>query len=261
MSALPTTIVSSRQRLAVVVAIALGLIWSQYSGTVARVVAPAGIAGLPYSRSFLASVSDVVVLLLLLVLVARVSGARAWRVVGLHGPPAPAIVSLVALLAAASAICVTAAPFSDSVTVADLAWLGMGGPFFEEVTYRGLAVGSLMLLAGWRFLPAVLVPSVMFGAAHAWQGSGLQEVAGIVAITTAGGLLFGWLYVRWGFNLWPAIIAHMGLNLIWVAFALGESAIGGWFGNVLRLSLVTMIVVTTWWLSSPAVASRWRSRF
>jgi membrane protease YdiL (CAAX protease family) len=29
-----------------------------------------------------------------------------------------------------------------------------------------------------------------------------------------GGLLFGWLYVRWGFNLWPAFFVHAGLNTL-----------------------------------------------
>jgi len=95
-----------------------------------------------------------------------------------------------------------------------------------------------MGLCGWRFFPAALAPALLFGLAHISQGSEPMEIAGIVAITAVGGLLFGWLFVRWGFNLWPAIFVHMGLNALWSVFALGDNAIGGWFGNALRLAVI-----------------------
>ena len=63
-------------------------------------------------------------------------------------------------------------------------------------------------------------------------------MAGAVAITAAGGLLFGWLFWRWHWNLWPSVFLHMGMNLVWMVFALGETAVGGWLGNGLRAAIV-----------------------
>ena len=90
-----------------------------------------------------------------------------------------------------------------------------------------------------------LLPALLFGLVHAGQGSDLGSVAGIVAITGLGGLLFGWLFVRWGFNLWPPILLHVGLNSLWIVFALGETALGGWLGNGLRLAVVIGAIVLT----------------
>ena len=75
----------------------------------------------------------------------------------------------------------------------------------------------------------------MFGLVHATQGQDPASIAGIVAITGLGGLLFGWLFVRWDFNLWPPILLHIGMNSLWIVFALGDDALGGWLGNALRL--------------------------
>ena len=75
------------------------------------------------------------------------------------------------------------------------------------------------------------------------------EVLGIVAITGLGGLLFGWLFVRWGFSLWPPIFLHMGMNSLWIAFDLGENAIGGLLGNVERVVVVVLAIALTLWLT------------
>ena len=48
-----------------------------------------------------------------------------------------------------------------------------------------------------------------------------------------------------GINLWPAIILHVGLNALWLIFALGENAVGGWFGNAVRLAVVIFAIAGT----------------
>lgn len=221
-----------------------------------RLLAPNGALGLPYGRSFLASFSDVVVLTVMLRLVGGIRLARITDVVGLRRPAARSIVSLATILSVATIVCALTAPQSASLRFADLAWLGIGGPVFEEITYRGLAIGGLMVFSGWRFFPAALIPSVVFGVAHASQGQSLLEAAGVVAITALGSLLFGWLYVRWRKNLWPAIVAHCGTNMLWEVFAMGDSAIGGWYGNAVRLALIIAIVGSTWWLTRDDESSK-----
>lgn len=90
---------------------------------------------------------------------------------------------------------------------------------------------------------------MFFGGAHLLQGSDLGSLAGVVAITGIGGVLFGWLFVRWGHNLWPPFLLHAGLNGLWSVFDLGEDALGGWLGNGLRLGIVAIAIATTFWLA------------
>jgi membrane protease YdiL (CAAX protease family) len=206
------------------------------------------IRSIPYARATLITLADLVVVFALLRL-AGLSGGALARLSGVFEPIGRATVFGVLALGPAIAACVLLAPLAKSVTVPDLAWKTFVGPFFEELVFRGLAVGVLVRLCGWPVVAACVWPAAFFGAAHAWQGGDWQEVAGIVGITAAGGLLFGWLYVRWGFNLWPAIMIHAGLNGLWLLFDLGENAIGGWFGNGLRFSVVALAILVTIWLT------------
>ncbi|MEL6363079.1 MAG: CPBP family intramembrane glutamic endopeptidase [Pseudomonadota bacterium] len=154
------------------------------------------------------------------------------------------------LFAATGALCFFVTPIASDVKLPALVWRGIGGPIAEEIVYRGLAIGSLIRIAGWRFLPAVLLQALVFGLAHAAQGETLIDSAANIAITGLGDLLFGWLFVRWNFNPWPAIIAHIGMNTLWEIFAFGDTAIGDWFGNAARLALIALLLVITYVLAS-----------
>ncbi|MEZ5958085.1 MAG: CPBP family intramembrane glutamic endopeptidase [Hyphomonadaceae bacterium] len=92
------------------------------------------------------------------------------------------------------------AKIATDVHPSDIAWAGVGGPIAEEFVYRGLALGVLIRWCGWPIWLACIWPAVFFGAAHFAQGEDWGSVAGIVAITGLGGVLFGWLFVRWRFN-------------------------------------------------------------
>jgi membrane protease YdiL (CAAX protease family) len=89
----------------------------------------------------------------------------------------------------------------------------------------------------------------VFGVVHLGQAS-VQQLPlagelGTVAIVSLGGILFAWLYARWGDNLWVPFGAHAFMNLWWSVFDLAESPLGGWLPNVLRgLSVVLLIVLT-----------------
>jgi membrane protease YdiL (CAAX protease family) len=79
----------------------------------------------------------------------------------------------------------------------------------EELAYRGLSLGGLA-----RRLPvfwAVVSSALLFGLSHIINllaGSAPSLVAKQVIFTTCGGLLFGWLYVFSGRNLWLIAIVH-----------------------------------------------------
>lgn len=233
----------TRTSLIVAGAVVAALIWTTFSGQVVRPL----LADLetPYLRSLLVNLSDLLVMAVLLGLVGRAGPVRLTRLTGLIAEVGKPLLWAALLFVPAVLIAGVVAPVSEDFTGADLFWKGLGFPVIEEIVYRGLAIGALIRWAGWRWWTACLLPALLFGLVHAGQGGDLAEAAGIAVITGLGGLLFGWLYVRWAFNLWPAILLHVGLNSLWIVFALGEDALGGWLGNGLRLAIVAGAVALT----------------
>lgn len=225
-------------------AVTVALVWTTFSGQVLRPHMTE--IETPYLVSVLVNLSDLAVMAVLLALAARAGPGRLFGLTGLKAPVVRPLAWAAILFAPAVAIAALAASAARELTGLDLFWQGLGFPVIEEVVYRGLAVGALILWAGWRWWAACLLPALLFGLVHAGQGTDLGSVAGVVAITGLGGLLFGWLFVRWGFNLWPPILLHVGLNSLWIVFALGETALGGWLGNGLRLAVVAGAVILTW---------------
>ncbi|MEH6664088.1 MAG: CPBP family intramembrane glutamic endopeptidase [Brevundimonas sp.] len=233
----------SRGALRAAAAVTAALAWAAFSGDVLR----PHLTGIqtPYLASALVNLSDLAVMAGLLMLAGPAGPGRVFGLTGLRAPVLRPLVWAAILFAPAVVIAALGAPVASGLTGPDLFWPGVGFPVIEEVLYRGLAVGALILWAGWRWWAACLLPALLFGLVHAGQGSDPGSVAGIVAITGLGGLLFGWLFVRWGFNLWPPILLHVGLNSLWIVFALGETALGGWLGNGLRLAVVAGAIVLT----------------
>ena len=79
----------------------------------------------------------------------------------------------------------------------------------EELAFRGLSLGGFArrISVFW----AVMASSVLFGLCHITNlstGSDPGLVARQVVFTFLGGLLFGWLYVFSGRNLWLVALVH-----------------------------------------------------
>lgn len=232
------------------VAVIAGLAFTAISGGLLRPHLTANwIVSTPYMRSALISLADAAVVFALAWLAAWTHPSRIAAVTGLGASPLRPAVWAGATLLPAVILCALLVPVSDAAGPADYGWLVIGGPVAEEIVYRGLAVGVLVRLAGLNWLPAVVLPGLVFGLVHAGSGSDPMEIAGIVAITGLGGLLFGWLFVRWGFNLWPPILLHIGLNGLWTVFDLGENAIGDVFANSVRFGTVILAIGLTFVLT------------
>ena len=82
----------------------------------------------------------------------------------------------------------------------------IGAAICEEIIFRGFLIGRLEAAFGGASRAgtgaAIVLSSVVFGAAHAYQGP-----TGII-ITAVLGLIFAIMFVASGRNLWISIIAH-----------------------------------------------------
>lgn len=129
--------------------------------------------------------------------------------------------------------------------------------FFEEVIFRGFIFGQLFRYCKIGFWWSVLIPSLLFGSIHLYQGSDPLSSLAAFGVTFIGGLFFSWIYVKWDFNLWCPVGLHFFMNLSWLLFTVeGNSvAAGGVVSNVFRiLSVVVAIVLTNVYLRKRATA-------
>jgi uncharacterized protein len=203
------------------------------------------LASIPYGVTTAINAAGLALLAAVILLFGGREARPLARLSGLSAPIGRPLLFAAAIFIPATIIAVLIAKPAADISLYDQAFLSVIFPVMEEIGFRGLAIGALMRLAGWSFALAALAPAAVFGAAHLWQGDSPMEIAGVVAITGVGGFLLGWIFVRWGFNLWPAIFAHVGLNALWGFFDLGDNAVGGWTGNALRLGVIAAAIGLT----------------
>lgn len=87
-----------------------------------------------------------------------------------------------------------------------LAWTTIA--FGEELFYRAFLITRLIDHAAFGKGLAILISGVIFGVVHFAEGP-----VGILS-NGAFGILFGWIYVRSGRNLWITIIGHGLINTL-----------------------------------------------
>jgi membrane protease YdiL (CAAX protease family) len=117
--------------------------------------------------------------------------------------------------------------------------------FFEELIYRAMITGLLIRVARWPFVPAVLVSAVLFGWVHLYQASDMTSAIMVFLLTSLGGVGFALFYKFWNWNLWFPIFMHMFMNLSFVIFDMGSTALMDRNGNIFRaVTLLLAIGVT-----------------
>jgi membrane protease YdiL (CAAX protease family) len=117
--------------------------------------------------------------------------------------------------------------------------------FFEELYFRGFLFGQIFRFTQWGFILSIIIGAILFGMVHLYQGTGLNEIIGIFMITFLGGILYGWVFVEWNYNLWVPIFLHLLMNLSWGLFSAGENALGGLYSNVFRIATIALIIILT----------------
>ena len=131
----------------------------------------------------------------------------------------------------------------------DLGWHGLLfgavlAAFMEELLFRGFLFGMLFHYAGWGFLPAALINGVLFAIGHLYQAGDVAGAISVLLVTFLGGAWFAWLYVEWD-TLWVPLGMHLFMNLWWMAFSAGDTAVGGTVANVCRIATIVLSVVVT----------------
>jgi uncharacterized protein len=117
----------------------------------------------------------------------------------------------------------------------------------EEVRFRGFAFGLLYRRLRLGFWLSMILPSVAFALGHLYEVHGLRDSLSILALTGFGSVWFGWLYVRWEYDLWVPIAIHALMNSWWAVFSVSDTALGGHQANDARLLTIVLSVVLTLW--------------
>lgn len=117
---------------------------------------------------------------------------------------------------------------------------------FEELVYRALFFGALYGLLNWKFWPAVLVNAAIFSFGHLYQAHDLLSSVFTLLITGIGAVWFGWVYIRWNYNLWVPVFLHTLMNMSWAIFEVGSgTAAGGIVSYVARVLVIVVSVIIT----------------
>lgn len=107
-------------------------------------------------------------------------------------------------------------------TVPVLVLHALQAALLEEIVVVGYLFGRLRLL-GLRVLPIIVVSALIRGSYHLYQGFG--GFLGNVVM----GLVFGWVYQRFG-RVLPLIIAHWVLDIVsFVGYPLAVASFPQWF--------------------------------
>lgn len=240
-----------RQKLLIPFLISIALIYTTMSGDFARffikniIKTNNGLSG-----SVLASFSDIFIVGLVALFATNFHFKKLFEISGLVKDIKKPIIFILLIFIPVFIVLYFLVGIKETNYGSSFLWNSIGGPFTEEVVYRGLAIGVLVKICNWNKFIACILPSIFFGIVHIWQGEDFTSALGIVLITALGGIYFGWLFLKWDFNIWPAVFMHIAMNSVWSIFELGENALGGQVGNINRLIMVALGVALTYYFTS-----------
>lgn len=128
-------------------------------------------------------------------------------------------------------------------------------PMAEEFLFRGLLVGVIASVIGWRgsrFWMNAVATAALFASVHIeWKFGAIQRGWPTLLVTGVGGLWYAWLLSRWQ-SLWIPMVLHAGMNLGWLLAGTGGGAGGGgWTENLLRVGTIAIATILTTRMTRP----------
>ena len=111
----------------------------------------------------------------------------------------------------------------------------------------GFIFGQLFRVGKLGFFWAALLPAVLFGLFHIYQGHDLMSSLAAFGVTMLGSFFFSWMFVAWDYNLMVPISLHFFMNLAWGLFIVEGTgnAAGGLASNILRAVCLIFAIMFT----------------
>jgi hypothetical protein len=119
-------------------------------------------------------------------------------------------------------------------------------PVYEEIIFRAFFFGTLVGLLRWKFWQVVVLNALAFSFGHLYQAHDLMSTVFTVAITSVACIWWGWMFVRWRYNLWFPLFLHILMNFSFELFQImGGTAAGGIATYAGRLMVIAISVWIT----------------
>lgn len=135
--------------------------------------------------------------------------------------------------------------FNTEITLNKILIIGLSAGFFEELYYRGFLYGFLYRYTRLGFILAALTAALLVTILQIILGSDAGEIILVFFITFLSGLIYGWVYTEWNYNLWVPIFLHIFINLSWESFAIDQHEMGGSYATLIRLATVILFITLT----------------
>lgn len=135
--------------------------------------------------------------------------------------------------------------FNHGISLGTIVQGAVYAAFFEELYFRAFFFGMLFRYTRFGFIPSLLLGAIVFGLLHLNQSNDPATMFGIFTVTFFGSAWFSWVYAEWKFNIWLPVSLHMLMNLYWMLFNVGDSALGSVLPNVFRVLTIALTIVFT----------------
>lgn len=117
-------------------------------------------------------------------------------------------------------------------------------PIYEEIVFRALFFGALVGLLRWKFWQVVVLNALAFSFGHLYQAHDLISTIFTVLITSVACVWWGWMYVRWKYNLWLPLFLHVLMNFAFDLFMVGSGTAAG--GVATYVGRLLVIAISVW---------------
>lgn len=114
--------------------------------------------------------------------------------------------------------------FNPEISLNKILIIGIAAGFFEELYFRGFLYGQLYRYTRCGFILSAFLAALLYAALHLFLGADLVELVLVFLIAFISGLIFGWVYTEWNFNLWVPVFLHLFINLSWEMFEIWDDS-------------------------------------
>lgn len=135
--------------------------------------------------------------------------------------------------------------YNEDTSYKLIGWNSLWPGFAEELVYRAFIVGVLVRYAHWNFIVAAILSGFLFAAGHLYQADSFSNGVQIFLFTSGVGIGFSVFYKYWDWNIWFPIFMHTFMNLAYVLFVGGGTALMNGTENIFRFTTIGIAIILT----------------